>query len=121
MERAGFKVDMQSMDWRNLLSCINKKTARYRWMECLSGFVRVRRHFQSRGDTYPKRRQRKGLVPGWLCDAMEKLRDQFAHETDPVIQKQIAEAVQVRATEVTAHVTSSSANGILWSLSGEML
>ena len=32
---------------------------------------------------------------GWPCDAeMEKLRDQFARETDPAKQKAIAEAVQ---------------------------
>ena len=38
---------------------------------------------------------------GWPCDAeMEKLRDQFARETDPAKQKAIAEAVQKRNTEV---------------------
>ena len=37
---------------------------------------------------------------GWPCDAeMEKLRDDFARETDPAKQKDIAEAVQVRDTE----------------------
>jgi peptide/nickel transport system substrate-binding protein len=42
---------------------------------------------------------------GWPCDQeMEALRDQFARETDPAKQKQIAEAVQVRATQVTTHV-----------------
>ena len=35
---------------------------------------------------------------------MEKLRDQYARETDPAKQKQIAEAVQVRATEMTSHI-----------------
>ena len=35
---------------------------------------------------------------------MEKLRDQFAHETDPAKQKGIAEAVQVRAIEWTTYV-----------------
>jgi peptide/nickel transport system substrate-binding protein len=42
---------------------------------------------------------------GWPCDPeMEKLRDQFARETDPAKQKVIAEAVQVRATEMTSHI-----------------
>ena len=42
---------------------------------------------------------------GWPCDeTMEKLRDDFARETDPAKQKQIAEAVQQRATEVTTHI-----------------
>jgi peptide/nickel transport system substrate-binding protein len=35
---------------------------------------------------------------------MEKLRDQFARETDPAKQKAIAEAVQVRAIEMVSHI-----------------
>jgi peptide/nickel transport system substrate-binding protein len=42
---------------------------------------------------------------GWPCDEeMEKLRDAFTRETDPVKQKAIAEAVQVRNTQVTTHI-----------------
>ena len=42
---------------------------------------------------------------GWPCDAeIEKLRDQFARETDPAKQKEIAAAVQMRNTEVTTHL-----------------
>jgi peptide/nickel transport system substrate-binding protein len=54
---------------------------------------------------------------------MEKLRDQFARETDPAKQKAIAEAVQVRLTEQTSHIhlgqyyqpiaTNKSLSGIL--------
>ena len=44
-------------------------------------------------------------VFGWPCDAeMEKLRDEFARETDPAKQKAIAEAVQVRWTQYPTHV-----------------
>jgi peptide/nickel transport system substrate-binding protein len=35
---------------------------------------------------------------------MEKLRDQFARETDPAKQKAVAEAVQARDAEVTTHI-----------------
>ena len=35
---------------------------------------------------------------------MEKLRDQFARESDPAKQKAIAEAVQARDMEITADV-----------------
>jgi peptide/nickel transport system substrate-binding protein len=35
---------------------------------------------------------------------MEKLRDDFARETDPAKQKAIAEAVQVQATKMTSHI-----------------
>ena len=42
---------------------------------------------------------------GWPCDAeMEKLRDEFARETDPAKQKAIAEAVQVREGQVVTHI-----------------
>ena len=42
---------------------------------------------------------------GWPCDEVtEKLRDQFARETDPGKQKEIGAAVQKRNTEVTTHV-----------------
>jgi len=42
---------------------------------------------------------------GWPCDAeLEKLRDDFAREADPAKQKAIAEAVQLRAIEVTPEI-----------------
>jgi peptide/nickel transport system substrate-binding protein len=42
---------------------------------------------------------------GWPCDPeMEKLRDQFARETNPAKQKAIAEAVQVRLTQYPTHI-----------------
>jgi peptide/nickel transport system substrate-binding protein len=42
---------------------------------------------------------------GWPCDKeIESLRDQFAKETSPAKQKQIAEAAQVRATQYPTHI-----------------
>ena len=42
---------------------------------------------------------------GWPCDAeMEKLRDQFARETDPAKQKAIAEATLVRLVQYPTHI-----------------
>ena len=42
---------------------------------------------------------------GWPNDAeIEKLRDDFARETDPAKQKAIAEAVQVRITQFPTHI-----------------
>ena len=41
---------------------------------------------------------------GWPCDEqIERLRDQFARETDPDKQKALAEQVQARALEVGTH------------------
>jgi peptide/nickel transport system substrate-binding protein len=106
MERAGFQVDMQSMDWQTLLSRINKKEPPDSggWNAFLSSYATadisnpvVARMLNAGCE--------KAFVPGWPCDQkMEMLRDQFVRESDPAKQKEIAEAVQVRATQVTTHI-----------------
>ena len=105
MEKAGFKVDMQSSDWQTVVSRRAKKDPANAggWHAFLTSWVAaditnpvMAAYFNSACD--------KALF-GWPCDeTMEKLRDQFARETDPAKQKQIAEAVQVRATEMTSHI-----------------
>jgi peptide/nickel transport system substrate-binding protein len=105
MEKAGFKVDMQSMDWQTVVARRAKKDPANAggWHAFLTSWVAaditnpvMAAFFNSACD--------KALF-GWPCDAeMEKLRDQFARETDPAKQKAIAEAVQVRATQATSHV-----------------
>jgi peptide/nickel transport system substrate-binding protein len=105
MERAGFKVDMQSMDWQTLVARLRKKdppnaggwSAFLTSWHALDMLNPVVTNFLNAGCNQ--------ALPGWPCDQeMEKLRDRFARETDPVKQKEIAEAVQVRATQVTTHV-----------------
>ena len=105
MERAGFKVDMQSMDWQTVVARRAKKEAPGQggWNAFLTSWVSadilnpVMTGFINAGCD-------KAMF-GWPCDQeMEKLRDQFARETDPAKQKAIAEAVQVRDTEVTTHL-----------------
>ena len=105
MEKAGFKVDMQSMDWQTVVARRAKKDPANAggWHAFLTSWVAaditnpvMAAYFNSACD--------KALF-GWPCDSeMEKLRDQFARETDPAKQKAIAEAVQVRATEMTSHI-----------------
>jgi len=105
MENAGFKVDMQSMDWQTLVARRAKKDppGAGGWHAFLTSWVAadilnpvMAAFFNSACD--------KALF-GWPCDAeMENLRDQFARETDPGKQKAIADAVQVRATQMTSHI-----------------
>ena len=105
MEKAGFKVDMQSMDWQTLVARRAKKDAPSAggWHGFLTAWAAVDvtnpiffGFFNSACE--------KALF-GWPCDPkMEELRDQFAREADPAKQKAIAEAVQVRATEMVTHV-----------------
>jgi len=105
MERAGFKVDMQSMDWQTLVARRAKKDppAAGGWHAFLTSWVAadilnpVMAGFVNAGCD-------KAMF-GWPCDAeIEKLRDQFARETDPKKQKAIAEAVQVRITQYPTHI-----------------
>ena len=105
MEKVGFKVDMQSMDWQTVVARRAKKDPANAggWHAFLTSWVAaditnpvMAAFFNSACD--------KALF-GWPCDAeMEKLRDQFARETDPAKQKAVAEAVQVQATKMTSHI-----------------
>ena len=106
LERAGFKVDMQSMDWQSL---VNRLTTRKgppadggwnafatSWVQTdildplLAPFLVA---------TCDKARA------GWPCDAgMETLRDAYARATGPEQQKKIAEDVQIYNTRVVTHI-----------------
>ena len=105
MEKAGFKVDMQSMDWQTLVARRAKKDPPNAggWHAFLTSWVSIditnpifAGFMNSACD--------KAMF-GWPCDeTMEKLRDDFARETDPAKQKAIAEAVQVREGQVVTHI-----------------
>jgi peptide/nickel transport system substrate-binding protein len=105
MERAGFKVDMQSMDWQTLVARRAKKDPPNAggWNAFMTSWVSadilnpIMSGFSNAGCD-------KAMF-GWPCDAeIEKLRDEFARETDPAKQKAIAEAVQIRNTQATTHL-----------------
>lgn len=105
MEKAGFKVDMQSMDWQTLVARRAKKDppSAGGWHGFLTSWVAA-----DIGNpiftAYMNSACDKALF-GWPCDEqMEKLRDQYARETDPAKQKAIAEEVQVRATQTVSHI-----------------
>jgi peptide/nickel transport system substrate-binding protein len=105
LERAGFTVDMQSMDWQTLVSRRAKKDppAAGGWHAFLTSSTAadvlnpMTTAFLNAGCD-------KAWF-GWPCDPqMERLRDQFAREADPAKQKTIAEAIQVRLIESPTHV-----------------
>ena len=97
LEAAGFKVDLQAMDWQTLVARRTKKDplASGGW----SAF------FTSWGSPDIMNPVSAAFINascdkatfGWPCDAeIEKLRDAFAKETDPAKQKAIAEQVSLR-------------------------
>jgi peptide/nickel transport system substrate-binding protein len=105
MEKAGFTVTMQSMDWQTLVSRRAKKDppAAGGWHAFLTSWVA--------GDIldpvmtgFLNAACDKAMF-GWPCDPeMERLRDAFARESDPGKQKAIAEAVQVRLVQYPTHI-----------------
>jgi peptide/nickel transport system substrate-binding protein len=105
LEKAGFKVDMQSMDWQTVVARRVKKDPANAggWHAMLTSWVSadilnpVMAGFMNSSCD-------KAMF-GWPCDQqLEKLRDDFARATDPAKQKEIAEAVQVREAEVVTHI-----------------
>ena len=105
MEKAGFKVDMQSMDWQTLVSRRSKKDAPGAggWHAFLTSWVSV--DITNPIYTGFMNSACDKAMFGWPCDGeMEKLRDQFARETDPAKQKAIAAAVQEQDTKMVTHI-----------------
>jgi peptide/nickel transport system substrate-binding protein len=105
MEKAGFKVDMQSMDWQSLVARRAKKDAPDKggWHAFLTSWVSadllnpVMMGFLNAGC--------EKAMFGWPCDEqIEKLRDDFAKATDAAKQKEIVAAVQKRVAEYPTHV-----------------
>jgi peptide/nickel transport system substrate-binding protein len=105
LRQAGFKVDMQSMDWQTLVSRRAKKDppAEGGWNIFLTVWAAV-----------------DGMNPvgmnavnagcdkawfGWPCDQeLERLRDAFARAGNESERKALAEQAQVRAMEIGTHV-----------------
>ena len=105
LERGGFKVDMQDMDWQSVVARRVKKDppAQGGWHAALTSWVSA--DILNPLSTAFLNASCDKAAWGWPCDAeMEKLRDDFARETDPARQKAIAEAVQVRWTQYPTHV-----------------
>jgi len=105
MEKAGFKVDMQSMDWQTLVARRTKKDPPNAggWNAFLTAWVGAD-VANPVSTAYLNSACDKALF-GWPCDeTMEKLRDDFAREADPAKQKAIAEAVQMRNMEMTQEI-----------------
>jgi peptide/nickel transport system substrate-binding protein len=105
LRQAGFKVDLQAMDWQTLVSRRAKKDppSKGGWNIFLTFWASV-----------------DGLNPiamnavnaacdkawfGWPCDAeLERLRDAFARADSEAQRKPLAEQIQMRAMEIVTHV-----------------
>ncbi len=105
LEKAGFKVDMQSMDWQTLVGRRVKKDPANAggWSAAFTSWVAADVTNPISAAFVAASCDKAAW--GWPCDEqMEKLRDEFARATDPAKQKEIAEAVQVRVGQIGTHV-----------------
>jgi peptide/nickel transport system substrate-binding protein len=105
MEKAGFKVEVQAMDWQTLVTRRTKKDppGAGGWHAFLTSWASVD-ILDPVAASYLNASCDKATF-GWPCDEqIEKLRDQFARETDAAKQKAIAEAAQLREVEYPTHL-----------------
>ncbi|WP_439610824.1 ABC transporter substrate-binding protein [Reyranella sp.] len=104
LEKAGFKVDLQSMDWQTLVGRRAKKDALNAggWSAFFTSWAAVD-VLDPVAAAFLNASCDKATF-GWPCDPeLEKLRDAYAKETDPAKQKEIAAQVQARAAEYPTH------------------
>lgn len=105
LERAGFKVDLQAMDWQTLVSRRVKKEppSAGGWSAFLTSWGSI--DVLDPASTSFLNASCERAAFGWPCDAeLERLRDAFARETDPQAQKALAEAVQRREAAYPTHI-----------------
>jgi peptide/nickel transport system substrate-binding protein len=105
MEKAGFKVDLQAMDWQTLVARRAKKDppAAGGWGVYLTSWGSV--DVLDPVSTNFLNASCEKATFGWPCDPeLERLRDAFARETDAAKQKTLAELVSQRAAEYPTHV-----------------
>ena len=105
LEKAGFKVDLQAMDWQTLVARRAKKDAPTAggWNVYLTSWGSV--DVLDPVSTNFLNASCEKATFGWPCDPeLERLRDAFAKETDAGKQKVLAEAVSQRAAEYPTHV-----------------
>ncbi len=104
LEKAGFKVDLQSMDWQTLVGRRVKKDPPPSggWSAFFTSWAAVD-VLDPVAAAFLNASCDKATF-GWPCDPeLEKLRDAYARETDPAQQKAIAEQVQLRVIDYPTH------------------
>ncbi len=115
LEKAGFKVDVQAMDWQSLVSrLINKKgpPSEGGWNAFGTSWSRVD-ILDPLMTAYLAANCARAYA-GWPCDEdMERLRDGFVRQTDARGRKEAAEAVQRHAMQIVTHVPLGEWYGVL--------
>ncbi len=106
LEKAGFKVEVQPMDWQSMVTRLTGKKgppSEGGWNAFGTSWVQLDildpLMTPNLATTCDKARA------GWPCDeGMEKLRDKFVRATTPAEKKAVAEEVQTYAMQIVTHV-----------------
>ena len=100
LRQAGFKVDLQVMDWQTMLGRRAKKEG---WSLIFAAWDSPDIWNPINNAALDARGEKSAGV-GWPTDErLEALRAQFLRETDDAKKKKLAEAIQARAFEVGTH------------------
>jgi peptide/nickel transport system substrate-binding protein len=105
LERGGFTVDMQAMDWQTVVARRTRKEppSAGGWHGFLTTWVSADM-LDPIMTAFIGANCEKAAI-GWPCDAkLEELRDAFAKTTDDAKRKELATAIQVRMSEYPTHV-----------------
>ena len=111
LERGGFTVDMQAMDWQTVLSRRARKEPLNAggWSGFMTAWVSADL-LNPIVSSFVSGACDKAAI-GWPCDAkLEELRDAFARTTDDAKRKELAEAIQVRVSEYPTHANLGQYN-----------
>ena len=105
LEKIGFKVDLQAMDWQTVVSRRAKKEAPDKggWNIFFTTTVTADTDNPA-SNSFASGACEKAWF-GWPCDPeMEKLRAAYTRETDPAKQKEIALAVSDRVMDQASYI-----------------
>jgi peptide/nickel transport system substrate-binding protein len=105
LRQAGFKVDLQAMDWQTLVGRRAKKDAPEKggWNMFITAWQAFDIWNPIGNPTMDARGDKSGWF-GWASDdKLNDLRAQFMRATEEPVKKKLAEAMQVRAFEISTH------------------
>jgi peptide/nickel transport system substrate-binding protein len=105
MRQAGFKVDLQAMDWQTLVGRRAKKDAPDKggWNMFLTAWQGPDIWNPIANATMDTRGEASGWFGWGKDDKIMELRAKFMRETDEGKKKKLAEAIQARAFEIGTH------------------
>ncbi|MBI1943603.1 MAG: ABC transporter substrate-binding protein [Betaproteobacteria bacterium] len=106
LRQAGFKVDLQAMDWQTLVGRRAKKDPPDKggWNMFLTAWQGPDIWNPIANAALDTRGEASGWFGWGKDDKIVELKSQFMRETDAAKRKKLAEAIQARAFEVATHV-----------------